>query len=287
MKKPLFKPLLLLSLLAVLAACGEQPTREPLSREDAQELKTNILEANKYLVAALGNPTNVVTTNTVGGQVFPAPVANLILASGLDAQSISCTASTTPSNPQDQDQDSIPLQATFAMDCRVGSTYLKGKVALQDRDDNDPKSGYILNTDQYELSFNTGTANQSGLKLDLDLEINRKNPNYDIRYNFYLEAYKPGKRYSQRYNYTAAYVPDDPERPFVGGTLNYSGALEYRTPSRYYLLQGRATNLRYLRSCTSTFVGGSFSLTDSRDNRLDVVYNGCDNVTVTYNGEAL
>lgn len=287
MEKPLLKPLLLLSLLAVLAACGEQPTREPLSREDAQELKSNVLEANKYLVAALGNPTGMVTTSAVGGQVFPAPVASLILASGLDAQSISCTASTTPSNPQDQDRDSIPVQATFAVDCRVESAYLRGKITLQDKDDNDPKSGYVLNTDQYELSFNTGTANQSGLKLDLDLEVNHKNPNYDIRYNFYFEAYKPGKRYSQRYNYTAAYMPDDPERPFVGGTFNYSGALEYRTPSRYYLLRGLATNLKYLRSCSDTFAGGSFSLTDSRGNRLDVVYNGCGNVTVTYNGEAL
>ncbi|AWR85903.1 hypothetical protein [Meiothermus taiwanensis] len=287
MHKALLRPLLLLSLLAVLTACGDQPTREPLSREDAQELKSNILEANKYLVAALGNPTNIVTTSTVGGQVFPAPVASLILASGLDAQSISCNASTSPSNPQDLDGDGIPLQATFSVDCRVESTYLKGKITLRDQDDNNRKSGYALDTDQYELSFNTGTANQSGLKLDLDVDLNWRNPNYDIRYNFYFEAYKPGKRYSQRYNYTAEYVPDDPERPFVGGTFNYRGALEYRTPSRYYLLQGLATNLRYLRSCTSTFVGGSFSLTDSQGNRLDVVYNGCGNVTVTYNGEAL
>lgn len=90
---------LALGLVGLLAACGQQPTTDPLSKADAQKLKDSLVQSNKYLVAAIASPSGVVTTNTVGGLSLPSPVANLILASGLQPQSINCTASETPPRP--------------------------------------------------------------------------------------------------------------------------------------------------------------------------------------------
>lgn len=284
----------LLSVLAVglvglLAACGQQPTTDPLSRADAQKLKDSLVQSNKYLVAAIASPSGLVTTNSVGGLSLPSPVASLILASGLDPQAINCTASETPpkAQQQDLDNDKIPLQASYTVDCTVGDTRLRGAIAIKDKSDNDPRSGYTIDTNQYELTFNTGKANESGLKLDLDVDVNRNNPDYSVRYNFNFEIYGSDGRFGTTYAYTATYTPDDTQAPFAGGTFNYDGSLDFRTATKLYRLSGKATALKFSNTCKETFVGGSWSLEDTRGNKLLVVYNACNNVTVTYNGEAL
>ncbi|MDW8090712.1 MAG: hypothetical protein RMI80_04735 [Meiothermus sp.] len=277
-------------LMGLLAACGQQqPTTEPLSQSDAQNLKVALEASNKYLVASIASPSGLVTTNRVGNLSLPSPVANILLASGLEPQSLNCTASETPprNQQQDLDNDKIPREARYQVDCTVGDTRLRGNILLRDKDDNNPTSGYTLDTDQYELTFNTGKPNESGIKLDLDVDVTRNNPNYAIRYNFNLEIYGDGKRFSTAYNYTATYAPDNAQTPFAAGTLNYEGALDYRTTTKWYRLRGKATNLKFSNTCKETFVGGSWSLEDTRGNRLLVQYNGCNNVTVTYNGEAL
>ncbi|WP_233498358.1 hypothetical protein [Meiothermus sp. QL-1] len=144
-----------------------------------------------------------------------------------------------------------------------------------------------METDYYELRIGAGTPGEKWIKLDLDLDLSPRGTGYDSRFNFHLELYESGRRYSYRRNYTATYTPDNPNNPFAGGTFNYSGVLEYRTPSRYYRLESVASDLRYLQSCSSTFVGGTLSLTDSRGNRLILRYNGCNNVTAIYNGQPL
>ncbi|WP_295395282.1 hypothetical protein [Meiothermus sp.] len=245
--------------------------------------------SNKYLVAAIASPSGVVTTNRVGGQSLPSPVANILLASGLEPQSIDCSTRKTPpeADQQDLDNDKIPREARYQVDCKVNDTRLRGSILLKDKDDNNPTSGYTLDTDQYELTFNTGKPNESGIKLDLDVDVTRNNPNYAIRYNFNLEIYGDGKRLGTTYSYTATYAPDNAQTPFAAGTLNYEGTLDYRTTTKWYRLSGKATNLKFSSTCKQTFVGGSWSLEDTRGNRLLVQYNGCNNVTVTYNGEAL
>jgi len=124
-------------------------------------------------------------------------VASLILASGLQPQSINCTSSETPprAQQQDRDNDKIPLQASYSVDCMVGDTRLKGGIVIKDKDDNDPRSGYTANTDQYELTINTGKSNESGIKLDLDVDVTWSNPNYAIRYTFNFEIYGSDGRF--------------------------------------------------------------------------------------------
>ena len=284
------RSVLVIGLAGLLAACGGlQPTTEPLSRADAQKLRDSLLQSNKYLVAAIAHPSGVVTTSSVGGLNLPTPVANLILASGLDPQAINCTASETPprAQQQDLDNDKIPLQASYAVDCTVGDTRLKGGIVIKDKNDNDPRSGYTVNTDQYELTFNTGKFNESGIKLDLDVDVTWSNPDYAVRYNFNFDIYGSDGRFGTTYAYTATYVPDNAQTPFTAGTLNYDGSLDFRTATRLYRLSGKATALKFSNTCKETFVGGSWSLEDTRGNKLLVVYNACNNVTVTYNGEAL
>ncbi len=280
---------LVLVLVSLLAACGQQPTTDPLTKSDAQKLKESLVQSNKYLVATIASPSGVVTTSRVGGQNLPSPVANVILASGLEPQSIDCTASETPprAQQQDLDNDKIPLQASYQVNCSVGDTRLKGSIVLKDKNDNDPKSGYTVDTDQYELTFNTGKPNESGLKLDLDVDVTWSNPNYAVRYNFNFEIYGSDGRFGTTYAYTATYAPDNAQSPFAGGTFNYEGTLDFRTTTKLYRLTGRSTGLKYSNSCKETFVGGSWRLEDTRGNTLQVVYNACNNVTVTYNGEAL
>lgn len=284
-----FLSVLAVGLVGLLAACGLQPTTDPLTKADAQKLKDSLVQSNKYLVAAIASPSGVVTTNSVGGLSLPSPVASLILASGLDPQAINCTASETPpkTQQQDLDNDKIPLQASYSVDCTVGDTRLKGAIVLKDNDDNNPRSGYTVDTDQYELTFNTGKANESGLKLDLDVDVTWSNPSYAVRYNFNFEIYGSDGRFGTTYAYTVTYIPDDAQTPFAGGTFNYDGSLDFRTATKLYRLSGKATNLKYSNTCKETFVGGSWSLEDTRGNKLLVVYNACNNVTVSYNGEAL
>jgi len=62
-----FLSVLTVGLVGLLAACGQQPTTDPLSRDDALKLKDSLVQSNKYLVAAIASPSGVVTTNTVGG----------------------------------------------------------------------------------------------------------------------------------------------------------------------------------------------------------------------------
>ncbi|GIW35724.1 hypothetical protein [Meiothermus sp.] len=286
--KPLLK-ILASGMVGLLAACGQQPTTDPISKADAQKLKDSLTQSNKYLVAAIASPSGVVTTNTAGGLSLPSPVANLILASGLQPQSINCTASETPpkAQQQDLDNDKIPLQATYRVDCTVGDTRLRGGIVLRDKDDNNPTSGYTVDTDQYQLTFNTGKSNESGVKLDLDLDVTWNNPNYAVRYNFNFEIYGSDGLYGTTYTYTATYVPDNAQTPFAAGTFNYEGSLDFRTPTKLYRLTGKTTDLKFSNACKETFVGGSWNLEDTHGNKLFVVYNACNNVTVTYNGEAL
>lgn len=280
---------LALGLVGLLAACGQQPTTDQLSKADAQKLKDSLVQSNKYLVAAIASPSGVVTTNTVGGLSLPSPVANLILASGLQPQSINCTASETPpkAQQQDLDNDKIPLEATYRVDCTVGDTRLRGGILLRDKDDNNPRSGYTVDTDQYELTFNTGKPNESGIQLDLDVDVTWSNPNYAVRYNFNFEIYGSDGRFGTTYAYTVTYAPDNIQTPFAAGTFNYEGTLDFRTATKLYRLSGKATNLKFSNTCKETFVSGSWSLEDTRGNKLLVIYNACNNVTVTYNGEPL
>ncbi|RIH81960.1 hypothetical protein Mlute_02644 [Meiothermus luteus] len=284
MGRSLFRFFAVVSLSVLLASCGEQATNEPLSHEDARELKTSFVDSNKYLLAALGNPSNL---TTIGGQALPSSVAALVQASNLNPQDAQCGVNVSPTNPPDQDQDGIPAQASFTLDCQETAGSFNFRLRLQDKDDRNPKSGYVLQTDQYELTLYPGTPSEVRIKLDLDLDLTQKNPGYDIGYNFYFEVYKQGKTYSQRHNYTLSYTPDSDENPFLGGTLNYSGNLEYRIPNRYYRLTIDAANLRYAQSCRVSFVGGRVVLRDSRGNQLAIVYNSCNNITATYNGQAL
>lgn len=280
---------LALGLVGLLAACGQQPTTDPLTKADAQKLKESLVQSNKYLIAAIASPSGVVTTNRVGGQNLPSPVANILLASGLEPQSINCTASENPpkAQQQDLDNDKIPLEARYQVDCTVGDTRLKGGIVLRDKNDNDPKSGYTLDTNQYELTFNTGKSNESGLKLDLDVDVTWSNPNYAVRYNFNFEIYGSDGRFGTTYAYTATYAPDNAQTPFAAGTFNYEGTLDFRTATKLYRVSGKSTNLKYSNTCKETFVSGSWRLEDTRGNTLQVVYNACNNVTVTYNGEPL
>lgn len=173
------------------------------------------------------------------------------------------------------------------MDCTVGDTRLRGGILLRDKDDNNPRSGYTVDTDQYELTFNTGKPNESGIQLDLDVDVTWSNPNYAVRYNFNFEIYGSDGRFGTTYAYTVTYAPDNIQTPFAAGTFNYEGTLDFRTATKLYRLSGKATNLKFSNTCKETFVSGSWSLEDTRGNKLLVIYNACNNVTVTYNGEPL
>lgn len=165
----------------------------------------------------------MITTSRVGGLNLPSPVANVILASGLEPQTIVCRVDEDPpkAQQQDLDNDKIPLRASSQVNCKEGDTQFKGGIVLRDKNDNDPKSGYTLDTNQYELTFNTGKSNESGLKLDLDVDVTWSNPNYAVRYNFNFEIYGSDGRFGTTYAYTATYAPDNAQTPFAGGTFNY------------------------------------------------------------------
>ncbi len=276
-------PILTLLLAGLLTACGEQPTSEPMSQSDAQNLKTTFLQSNPFFIASLNNPAGLL--NTAGAQGLPGPIAALGAAMGFDLEPASLACSVNSSgNTQDQDRDGVPVGASYTADCQQGNNSFKARMSLRDKDDNDPRSGYVLDTQEFQLVLNKGQSNETGLVLDLDLDLTQRNPNYNLYHNFSLTLYNRSNRYNLAYTYTTTYTPDDPQNPFYAGTIDFSGIFDYRYNGKWYRLNAQGISLKYSRTCTQSFVGGRVRLEDSRGNHLEIIYNGCNNISTTYNG---
>jgi len=278
--------LALVSLAALFAACSEQPTSDPMSKSEASSVKSAFAQSGQLMITSLSNPAGFLSSTGVQQLSGLINALGNPLGTELQTAALNCTVNTT-GNTQDQDNDKIPVRVSYSADCSQNNNLFRARMSLTDKDDNNRRSGYTLNTDTFQLILNSGRSNESGLILDLDIDLNLQNPNYSLRHNFNLTLYEPSKRSSLAYNYNTTYTPDDPENPFNAGTFNFNGTFDFRYNRKWFQLTAEGTGLKYSRNCSQSFVGGTVVIRDSRNNLLQITYNACNNVTAVYNGETL
>ncbi len=284
---------ILLILIGFLIGC-ENTNADPsdgLTRASARNLKQLILDGDEYLVAMFASPSEFKTLDTNQAQV-PAPLAALFNAANILPQAIDCFSENNPS--VDKDDDGVPVNGSYIIDCTVtndqngSSLSLSGSSRVQDKDDNDPKSGYNVNTDEFELRAVNSQGQTSYLKLDLDVNITKQSSSYSVAYNFNLAAKGfIGLERGITYTYTVTYTPDDENDPFAGGTFNYNGSKNFRGEAGNYTLSAVANNLHYSETCAIGFNGGSKTYADNKGNVLKFVYDDCGDVSVSFNNISL
>ena len=272
----------------LLAACGQnQVPISALSKADAQKAKSSLLDSDEYLLQGMFDPQNPVSAANLTGQAIK----------------VQCSNTLEPTTPTNADGDLIPARLSKTTDCSIrddqngaGLSY-KGSVTLEDKDDTKSKSGFKVSNNTYTLNFyGTGgltAAPVSNLFYKHNVDLNWNNPNYSIVNDFEFSGSSADGSFKLAYNYSATYVPDNVETPFVGGTLNFQGTASLEAaganganPKRYNLSQNSA-NLKYSNTCKKRFIGGTTTYTDNRGNSLVITYNSCTSVTVTYNGEVI
>ncbi len=260
-----------------------------LTRASARNLKQLVLDGDEYLVAMFESPSEFKTLST---NKIPTPLVASLNAANILPQAIDCFSENTPS--VDKDNDGVPANGFYIIDCTLtnnqngSSVSLSGSSRVQDKDDNDPKSGYKVETDEFELRAVNSQGQTSYLKLDLDVDITKQSSNYSVAYNFNLAAKDIiGPENGITYTYTATYTADNSDDPFAGGTIVYNGSKNFRGGSGSYTLNAIASNLRYTETCAIGFNGGSKTYTDSKGNVLRFVYNGCGDVSISFNDISL
>ena len=256
-----------------------------LTRASARNLKQLILDSDEYLVAMFASPSEFKTLST---SKIPKPLVAQLNAANVLPQAIDCFSENNPSI--DKDNDGVPADGFYIIDCTLtndqngSSVSLSGSSRVQDTDDDDPKSGYKVDTDEFELRAINSQGQISYLKLDLDVYIIKESLSYSVAYNFNLAAKDIiGPENGITYTYTATYVPDDSNNPFAGGTIVYNGSKNFRGESGSYTLNAVANNLHYTETCARGFNGGSKTYTDNKGNILRFVYNSCGNVSISFN----
>ena len=296
------KLVLLLSVLTAalaLAACGAAPTpaeppaapapEEPkeggLSEDQARTLADYVLRSDRFLVAPLVDAT-AISPLSAGA---PWSVAGLLGASGLSAQDTETCTSVT-GDTADTDEDGIPANATYGFDCELatgqGAITFKGSIAVQDESDSDPSSGYAVNTADYAVStLINGETLTLGFSLGFKISLREEQYAiaYDYKVNFDYPENSGAVAFKSRYDYT----PDDTAKPFAAGTFTFEGAIDLAIGDARFALEAKSEDLHFSSSCRSGFDSGSATYTDIADNRIKLVYNACDNVTVTYNDNVL
>ena len=273
----------------LLAACSVNPggANRPLTQEAATSLTGVASLSNDYLVAMLGNPTGVAPLTLANGDGLPAPVANLAKTAGLEPQATSqCVIKSGSSD--DADGDGLPLDATFSFDCtemdQGNEAHFEATIHIQDKNDNDPDSGYRVEVPNFEWS-ETSAGETSKVTLHEIFDLTVASASYSVQYELEVNASSPTESGGLSENATATYTPDDPADPFAAGELVTDGQTTFTSDGKSYSLSEMTTpSLHYAAACSSDFDEGSAQYVDSESNTLTIVYHGCDDVTITYNG---
>ena len=259
-----------------------------LTKASANNFKQLILDSDEYLVAMFASPSEFKTLNTSASK----PITSLLDIASVSPQAIDCFSDNNPSI--DEDNDGIPANSSYIIDCSItnnqngSSLSLSGSSLVQDKDDKDPKSGYKVDTDEFELRAVNGQGQTSYLKLDLDVDVTKQTSNYSIAYNFNLAAKDiSGPEKGITYTYTVTYTPDNSNKPFAGGTIIYNGSKNFRGEAGSYTLNAITNDLHYSETCALGFDGGSRTYTDNNGNTLSFFYNGCGDVSVSFNNISL
>ena len=308
-----------------LSAC-EEPVQKPasvvLSRDVAATLASPVGIFMGTLLNMLSSPAN-----SFGPSVEPAkpplppppapppPSSTPSTWSRSRAAAARLAAATEPSAdcitwhpevPVDRDGDEIPQSLTISFNCSDASTNTAGTIVVKDKDDTDPDSGFSADVD---LRIDD-SDDRSTLDFDFVVDVSRRASSgtalaYDISYAGNISFEIPGVALKASYDLDMRH-----EGMFTAGVISLDGSFGYswdvdcskatgeladcRSLAQSIGNKGaiqltiKASRLEYdTESCETAVTNGTVAMRDSTGNVAEIRYTGCDQATVTYNGEPL
>ncbi|MBB6098650.1 hypothetical protein HNR42_002085 [Deinobacterium chartae] len=260
----------------VLAACGNagNPSNpnpgEALSQQEASELRGAAVQGNAMLSASLSADTS--------------PLAMVGAGVNLNTNDIDCSAQA--SSTTDADNDGIHQDATLTWDCTVGTLSTEGRLRAQDKNDQDARSGFRLEAQDVRLSLGEGDRLRS-FDLDSTFDLNTSGQTYSADSQLTVDYQTPRGSGSASSDYDITLTPDNASDPFEAGTVSVSGNLTFVRNGKTHVFTASSQNLHFRQSCDSGFDSGSIRYADNKGNTLTLTYQGCNQVTATFNGSVM
>ena len=180
----------------------------------------------------------------------------------------------TPQNPEDKDGDGYPKEAIYELNCEFGDYVIKGKIIIQDKDDNDPTSGFYVEIDNLTYS-----SQQISFSMDATYDVRKTQTSWDghIKYSFTYNEVSWG------WEFDFTYKPDNQNNPYEAGEFNFEGKFSVSYQNNTYSLSVRGDNIHYSSSSNCPYPDqGTLRITDGTNNL--VITFSCDSYVAEYNG---
>ena len=209
----------------------------------------------------------------------------------------------------DADEDGYPrVKTTQSIDCQLAAIRVDGMLELLDENDMDPASGF---NSELEYGVTLGVEGQTLLSATGDLALwvssMGDGAGYDVYYRGDLAETVESGKHESRLLYSGTLSGS-----FATGSLALDGSIGFassavdctslpeseRAACQEQMPEGDApadvqlalssTGLEYdTASCPTALTGGHVDVQDDAGNVLRISYDGCDQRSATYNGEAL
>jgi hypothetical protein len=273
----------LCTLPLLLAACA---TVGVFDQATANRLQTVAAESEEFVSALLASPSDISLQSA--HRDLPAPLAGFM--SAIDPQQASVDCFIDANTSEDNDGDTIPVDAFFTVDCSYedgnSTVTLVGTMTAQDDDDSDPLSGYDVSVENFEFRIvNNNNGNEFVRAFDFDFDLDRTAAGYDLRQRVDFTRSGPliGTA-NLTYDASDSYDPDLPAFPFSAGTFDLDDLLTFVHNGSVYTLTRTSSDLHYTNGCVtdSKFDSGTVDYADSAGNSLQVVYTACGTATGTF-----
>ena len=238
----------------------------------------------------LKQPTGIAPLAASNGTPLPGPVSNVALRAGLNPQATDgCIAA--EGKFEDADSDDIPLDVTFRFDCKEvdGNTTATFKASVQviDKDDTNPESGYRVEVKDFNYTETVGGASSS-VSLEQVFDLTVGDTSFTIQHKLELSVLSPEESFSFAEDHILTYTPDNLANAFAAGTFVLNGTTTLSAEGETYKLTvATQPSLHYTETCSSEFDKGSVRYADNIGNTVNITFNACDDITLTYNGSAL
>jgi len=278
---------------ALLTACGNLSLEpQPLDRQAAGELAAVAAAGDEMLTALIARPTTFTPHSLArfsGNGLLTDPLRNLTVR--LLPRAANCFQRF--GGAVDADGDGIPASASYLIDCTVSdeqagvSLAISGTSGISDDDDGDPLSGYDVTVTDFRLAVRDSRGPLQLLAFELDYDLDRRLSGYVLDYSLRLNTAGPGNEAGLTLLGRPTYTPDDWRDPFAAGTFAFDDSVTLSRNGLAYRVNRTSTALHYAGTCSGAFDDGGIRYRDGRENAVVVSYQGCDEVTVTYNGAAL
>jgi hypothetical protein len=199
----------------------------------------------------------------------------------------------------DADADGIPIQFSLTFDCQnqfgvVSRSDLVGRVAVNDWDDSDPKSGFSVDWIGFQIdkNFVAGPKQGTFVRLFLEGSVDFKPydaafayvENYEIRVSVEHRAIPAIDEGSLRGTNLVLYGPDRASDPFAAGTVGFAGVMTFERNGRSHVLRVKTDpTLHFSLACRSEhperagWDAGAVEYADGAVLRIE--YESCEDVT--------